>query len=371
MPRLGSKLFFSFNSLNGFRTVVVLPPHSRLITDDLGIFSPINHRREMHHLWGKKAGIRVFSFLHGRATRGKDKRDNKVGNPSPPPYLLCAWPRRVFGMQVERAFADAAAAATSTPPSPPIRPRPATKVGGGDGGGNGTDGTSDLLDGDDSLNLLTPPPPPSTSMIPSDLAERPADDVAHDSGSGSGSGMGALTTLGHNADASDVAAAGAGGRSEPAAADGLLSRDDGLESDDDYGGDEAELAGSTAVATVEDGDGGGDGVSIDPEDAVGVLPDLRSTASPPLDEDGPGRASSPSARLSLSERLAAARGRAGGGTTAAAAASTVATETKRSFSRRQVKAPGHPSTPAYRGSAKKTGVRTATERETQFLGSQM
>lgn len=252
-------------------------------------------------------------------------------------------------LQVERAFADAAAAAAvaaaSAPPSPPIRPRPAPAVGAGGGvggdGGSGGDSTADLLlGGDDSLHLLTPPPPPapSTSMNPSALPE-------------------------------PAAAAAASGRPGSAADDGLPPGDvgGGLESDDDYG-DAAEPGGSsTPVASVEEGDD--DGLGVDPEDAVAVLPDLRVTASPPLDDDdGPGRTSSPSTRQSLSERLAAARDRAGSGGTAAAAA---VAETPRSFSRRQLRAAGQPSTPSYRETAKNTGFRTAVERETQFLGSQM
>ncbi|CAM9685904.1 unnamed protein product, partial [Ectocarpus sp. 4 AP-2014] len=116
----------------------------------------------------------------------------------------------------------------------------------------------------------------------------------------------------------------------------------------------AAAAGGTAVESggVNDNDDDDllDGLSAD-------LPDLRIT-TPPSEGDGsqaapPGGAGEvgrAKARVGLAKRLSSEHGLAGAG----------AAETSRGLS-----------TPGYGGSAKKRGVRTAVERETQFLGTQM
>lgn len=274
--------------------------------------------------------------------------------------------------QVERAFADADAVAKTTavedtplaakppekplevPPSPPIRPQAMPRGKGG--------GTFDLLgDDDDGLELLSPPQP----------LERPADDVAV---SISVDGRGSLAPAEDNP---DVVAAAGDVSLDGSAFDDLCS-DDGLGSDDDTRNDDAVgLSGGGSVVAVATA-GGID----DPEDEAAAavtpdLPDLRMmTDSPSPDHKGrrriggggPSGGGATSARLALGERLAAARSK----TESGAAADAAVAESPRAFSGRRLGVAGaRASTPGYRGSARKSGVRTAVDRETQFLGTQM
>ncbi|CAM9215131.1 unnamed protein product, partial [Ectocarpus sp. 8 AP-2014] len=320
----------------------------------------------------KMAGISLSGALY--AAEGDAARD-ALGVEDMEARIKC---------QLERAFADADSAAAAAvgsgntspvaeeplaaPASPPIRP-PATPTpgGGGGGGGGGGDGSGsgsgaiDLLSDDDgNLELLTPPPP--VSRVPEQRLAEPWGGGGDDGGVDTGDE--GVAPLGGN----EPAEAAKSGIPESTVDDELWSEDDddedgggrgGLESDDHYkdAAKAAAAAGGTAVesGSVNDNDDDLlDGLSAD-------LPDLRITtspsegdgsrAAPPGGAGGVGRAK---ARLGLGERLSSERG------LAAAAAAAAAAETPRRLS-----------TPGYRGSAKKRGARTAVERETQFLGTQM
>ncbi|CAB1120609.1 unnamed protein product [Ectocarpus sp. CCAP 1310/34] len=278
--------------------------------------------------------------------------------------------------QLERAFADADSAAAAAvgsgstsalavPASPPIRP-PATPTPGGGGGGGGSDSGSGAIyllgDNDGNLELLTPPPP--APRVPEQRLAEPR---------GAGGGDGGVDTGDEGVaplGGSEPAEAAKSGIPEPTVDDELWSEDDddddggrgggGLESDDDY--KEAATAAAAAAAagstTVESG-GVNDNDDDDLLDGLSAdLPDLRITISPPEGDGslaapprGAGEVGRAKARLGLAERLSSERGLAAAG---------AAAETPRGFS-----------TPGYRGSAKKRGVRTSVERETQFLGTQM
>ncbi|CAM9741943.1 unnamed protein product, partial [Hapterophycus canaliculatus] len=278
--------------------------------------------------------------------------------------------------QLERAFADADAAfaaaheeggpSAATPPaepsvapsSPPIRPQ-ATPRGGG--------ATFGLLDDDGGLELLTPPPSASAtaSKKPESSAERPVD-------------LGAVGVGGRDRGA--TAAEAAADASAPGSPfDDLCSEDggDGSDGDGQEGAAGTFGGGSVAVPTSA--------VEVDavvfPEDDAAVtadMPDLRMMTESPSPgnekrrwrrtaEDGAGGGGASSTGLALGERLAAARGTVQGG----AAADAAVTGSPRAFSSRRSGAAARSSIGGYRGSARKTGVRTSVDRETQFLGTQM
>ncbi|CAM9327818.1 unnamed protein product, partial [Ectocarpus sp. 13 AM-2016] len=273
--------------------------------------------------------------------------------------------------QLERAFADADAAAVSAagsgntspiaekplavPASPPIRP-PATPT----PGGGGDSGAIDLLSDDDgNLELLTPPP--LVSRVPERRSAEPR------GGGGGGGGVDTVdqgvAPLGGN----KPAEAAKSGTPDSTVDDELWSEDDededgrgaGLEGDDHYTDAEAAAAaaaGGTAVkirgVNDKEEDDLLDGLSAD-------LPDLRITTSPPEDDGsraappgGAGEVGRAKPRLGLAEKMSSERDL---GAAAGAAAET----------------PRRLSTPGYWESAKKRGVRTTVERDTQFLGTQM
>lgn len=271
------------------------------------------------------------------------------------------------------------------PTPPPIHTQATPAADGGD--------TIDLLadDGDDALELLTPPPLSSVSKTAGLLAT-PAADVAVIGGGGNdvdvvgGTGDGdgdRVLVAGNSNGVDDTVTASDGAEFAAAAADELFS-EGGLESDDSYQDAQASVGSSTGAgsAAVEGGGALGARGSLD-----AVLPGRRVTTSPSSYYDGsqesrrasveaaqaPGflPSSSFSGRMTVGERIAAARRRAGGGGAAVATDSAPVTPRTSSFSRRFEAAVSQPATPSYRGSAKKTGIRSAADRETQFLGSQM
>lgn len=251
---------------------------------------------------------------------------------------------------MERAFADADDCAaseplasdpvavetsperTEVPMSPPLHPYENDLIVDGSGGGGDDD------DNDDSaLELLTPPPPMS--------------------------GLGSRQSSPGEAAAS-VAVKGA-------------KEDDMVESPLEEGGrsrgelDGGALDGAPAAPAIEAA-GHGRGVAVDggPDEADVTLPDLRLAASPDDNGDSPspprgngalggGRSSTSKA---LHERLAMVG--AGSGVARPSVPTTPATP-RRLDARAQAKV-----SPGYRGLAQ-IGVRTAVDRETRFLGSQM
>lgn len=227
---------------------------------------------------------------------------------------------------MEKAFADADASAAAEPPpsSPPIRAQASTAAATAVTNTNVHTPPENAIEGptidrrinddDDTLELLTPPPPspPGSSVEPRFSVDTPPEVVAHGSGT-----------------------------------------------DGEYQGAGFAAVGSTAVAAAADKAKDPDHCSVSAR-----FRDLRATSPAPEGGDAPGRKSladrRPSSTLTLHERLAAAR------EVSAMAAAISTTVTPRSSYRRTQASPysGH------RGLAV-TGVRTAVERDSQFLGNQM
>lgn len=272
-----------------------------------------------------------------------------------------------LGSQVERAFADADASPPTEPPANVPRPSaappargvetlPATGLAATAAAAStpavrGGYDAAIRMDEECSFELLTPPSSPrrrSRSRSPSG-GQSPERAAAAAGGGSGGSGE-------HEAGLG-ASWAGKGGHG---------SEDDGVgRVDGGVVGKHASVDSLSAKGGINAGEGVGDGPDED-EDAKAVLPDLRKiTNSPRGEEEGmlvPGSTAverrSP-AGLAFDAKMAAAGEGAGAGAAAA---------TPRSFFRRVVPSAG--SSSGFRGFFK-AGVRTAVERETQFLGGQM